>query len=87
MKEEIFGPFVCIDKFSSEEEAIDKANIVDYGLCASVWSENVRLIHRVSEKLEVRYKCTSERRSQYLWEVLLSRQSLLVFGCFDLTAF
>ena len=52
MKEEIFGPFVCLDKFSTESEAIWKANDVDYGLCASVWSENARLIHRVSRQLE-----------------------------------
>merc|ERR1712156_311756 len=53
MKEEIFGPIVCIDTFKTEEEAIEKANDVEYGLCASVWSENVGVIHRVAEALEV----------------------------------
>jgi len=53
MKEEIFGPIVCIDTFKTEEEAIDKANDVEYGLCASVWSENVGIIHRVAGELEV----------------------------------
>ena len=53
MKEEIFGPIVCISKFKTEQEAIDLANGVEYGLCASVWSENVGIIHRVSAELEV----------------------------------
>merc|ERR1712029_225126 len=53
MKEEIFGPIVCIDAFKTEEEAIEKANDVEYGLCASVWSENVGIIHRVAGELEV----------------------------------
>ena len=53
MKEEIFGPIVCFEKFSSEEEAIELANSVEYGLCASVWSQNVGTIHRVSAELEV----------------------------------
>lgn len=53
MKEEIFGPIVCIDTFQTEAEAIEKANDVDYGLCATVWSENVGIIHRVANALEV----------------------------------
>ena len=53
LREEIFGPFVCISKFSTELEAIELANDVEYGLCASVWSENVGTIHRVSHELEV----------------------------------
>ena len=53
MNEEIFGPIVCFDKFSTEEEAIKMANSVEYGLCASVWSQNVGKVHRVSAELEV----------------------------------
>ena len=54
MKEEIFGPLVCISKFKTEQEAIELANNgTEYGLCASVWSENVGIIHRVSAELEV----------------------------------
>ncbi len=52
-KEEIFGPIVCIGKFKTEAEAVAKANDVEYGLCASVWSENVGIIHRVAAELEV----------------------------------
>ena len=33
LREEIFGPFLCISKFSTELEAIELANDVKYGLC------------------------------------------------------
>ncbi len=39
-REEIFGPVACILKFSSNEEAIAKANDSSYGLCGSVWTKN-----------------------------------------------
>ena len=47
MQEEIFGPVTCIaTPFTTEEEVIQRANDVKYGLCASVWSENMGTIHR-----------------------------------------
>eukprot|EP00795_Rhopilema_esculentum_P008611 gene8611-14623_t len=52
MQEEVFGPFVCIAPFDTEEEAVRRANGVNYGLCATVWSENGSRIHRVAPKLE-----------------------------------
>jgi acyl-CoA reductase-like NAD-dependent aldehyde dehydrogenase len=53
MQEEIFGPVVCVAKFKTEDEAVDRANDVDYGLCASVWTENAGRLHRVSHRLDV----------------------------------
>lgn len=49
--EEIFGPIVCVFPFTTEEEAIGLANESRYGLCGTIWSENVNVIHRVSRKL------------------------------------
>lgn len=53
MQEEIFGPVTCVTSFKSEDEVVARANDVKYGLCASVWSENVGVIHRVAKRLEV----------------------------------
>lgn len=52
MKDEIFGPVVCISKFTDEEDAINKANNTDYGLGASVFTENLSRAHRVAEEIE-----------------------------------
>lgn len=40
-KEEVFGPIVTIETFINDEEAIFRANDVDYGLTASVFSSDV----------------------------------------------
>lgn len=40
---------VCVAKFSTEEEAVARANDSRYGLCASVWTENGGRQKRVSQ--------------------------------------
>jgi aldehyde dehydrogenase (NAD+) len=39
-KEEVFGPVVCISKFSKIEEAIDLANTGDFALAACIWTKD-----------------------------------------------
>jgi aminomuconate-semialdehyde/2-hydroxymuconate-6-semialdehyde dehydrogenase len=51
--EEIFGPVVTITPFKTEEEVIAYSNSTEYGLSASVWSENGRKAHRVARQLSV----------------------------------
>lgn len=51
-REGIFGPVVAIMRFSDEAEAIRIANDVDYGLSASVWTQNVSRMHRTISALE-----------------------------------
>jgi succinate-semialdehyde dehydrogenase/glutarate-semialdehyde dehydrogenase len=50
--EETFGPVAGISSFSSEEEAVRKANDTPYGLSAYFYSRDVGRIFRVSEGLE-----------------------------------
>lgn len=51
-QEEIFGPVVTIMPFSTEDEVLDYANSVRYGLSATVWTENLSRAHRVAANLE-----------------------------------
>ncbi|XP_002126639.2 2-aminomuconic semialdehyde dehydrogenase-like [Ciona intestinalis] len=52
VQDEIFGPVVCIMPFNTEDEAVKRSNAVKYGLCATVWTNNLARAHRVSKKLE-----------------------------------
>ena len=47
-QEEVFGPFVSVLTFSSEEEAIAIANSTDYGLGGGLWTQNLGRAHRVA---------------------------------------
>lgn len=50
---EIFGPICHVHPFDTEEEAIALANYSRYGLCAAIWTENVRRAHRVAHQIDV----------------------------------
>jgi aldehyde dehydrogenase (NAD+) len=49
---EIFGPVLLIMKFKDEDEAVRIANATKYGLAAYIQTENVRRVHRLSERLK-----------------------------------
>ena len=52
-QEEIFGPVVTLQSFKSTEEAISLANDTQYGLAASVWTENITTAQKVALKLQM----------------------------------
>ncbi|KAI8954860.1 aldehyde dehydrogenase [Xylaria longipes] len=51
-REEIFGPFVVVAAFKTEDEAIRMANSTTYGLGAALFSQNLELAHRVAARIE-----------------------------------
>ncbi|KAK0516343.1 hypothetical protein JMJ35_000946 [Cladonia borealis] len=51
-REEVFGPFVVIASFKTEEEAIERANDTTYGLGSAVFTENLTKAHRVARAIE-----------------------------------
>lgn len=50
-QEEIFGPVVTIAPFDTEEEGLALANGTNYGLAATVWTNDLMRAHRVAEHL------------------------------------
>lgn len=52
-QQEIFGPVVSIFPVSSLEEAIEKANSVNYGLQAGIFTQNLDIAFQAIHKLEV----------------------------------
>jgi acyl-CoA reductase-like NAD-dependent aldehyde dehydrogenase len=51
-QEEVFGPVLAVMPFSSEDEALEIANEVEFGLAASVWSRDIDRTTRVAAALE-----------------------------------
>jgi gamma-glutamyl-gamma-aminobutyraldehyde dehydrogenase len=51
-REEIFGPVLSVIPFKTEEEAVRIANDTIYGLSSSVWSNNLKRVHRLADALQ-----------------------------------
>jgi acyl-CoA reductase-like NAD-dependent aldehyde dehydrogenase len=51
-QDEIFGPVLPIASFADADQAIEQANSTRYGLCAYVWTNDLRTALRTAERLE-----------------------------------
>ena len=51
-REEVFGPFVTVTRFSDEQEAIALANDTPYGLGSGLWTTNLSRAHRMADAID-----------------------------------
>lgn len=62
-REEVFGPVLSVITFKTEEEAIKIANDTNFGLAASLYTDNLNVAHRVAKAIRagtVSVNCFSE---------------------------
>jgi acyl-CoA reductase-like NAD-dependent aldehyde dehydrogenase len=51
--EEAFAPIVVLSPYEDVDEVLDRANDSPYGLQAGLFTNDIRIIHRAFERLEV----------------------------------
>ena len=51
-QEEVFGPFVIISSFKTEEEALERANNSTFGLGSAVFTSDLVRAHRIARNIE-----------------------------------
>jgi succinate-semialdehyde dehydrogenase/glutarate-semialdehyde dehydrogenase len=52
VREEVFGPVLPVFRYADFDDAIRRANDTRYGLGSSIWTHDVRRIHRAAQELE-----------------------------------
>ena len=52
VQKEVFGPVLAVSSFTTEEEAVHKANDTQFGLSSGLWTSNLSRAHRVTRKLK-----------------------------------
>ena len=52
VREEVFGPVLPVFRYSDFDDAIRRANDTRYGLGSSIWTHDVRKIHRAGQDID-----------------------------------
>jgi succinate-semialdehyde dehydrogenase/glutarate-semialdehyde dehydrogenase len=66
MSEETFGPEISVMEFNTEEEAIALANDSEYGLSASIWTDDSRKAKAVAKKIQSGSICINDVVANYM---------------------
>ena len=65
-REEIFGPVLCVLRWSDEAEMLRAVNDVEYGLTASIWTRDLASAHRTAARVEAGYVWVNSSSAHYL---------------------
>jgi betaine-aldehyde dehydrogenase len=64
--EEVFGPVIFVLEWSDEDELLRMANDVDYGLTASIYTDDLETAHRTARELEAGYVWVNDTASHHM---------------------
>jgi betaine-aldehyde dehydrogenase len=64
-REEIFGPVMSVLPWDDYEQVIGDANDTEFGLTASVWTNDLTLAHRTAERLQAGYVWINDAGTHY----------------------
>ena len=65
-REEIFGPVLGVFKWSDEADMLLQVNQVEYGLTASIWTNDLNTAHRTAMAVEAGYVWINEVGKHFL---------------------
>ena len=65
-REEIFGPVLAIFKWSDEKKMIEQVNSVEYGLTASIWTNDLNTAHRTAAAVQSGFVWVNEVGKHFL---------------------
>ncbi len=83
VRDEIFGPILCVQPFVDEEEAIALANSTDYGLGATVWTRDMGRGKRMANAISaaaVLIRTSGPEEPLYHWLLGYEPQKASGFG-------
>ncbi|NJB82827.1 aldehyde dehydrogenase family protein [Wenyingzhuangia aestuarii] len=55
LKEEIFGPVICVIPYDNLETTIDDVNNSDYGLGTAIWSTDIKKAQKIAAQVQAGY--------------------------------
>lgn len=65
-RQEIFGPVLSVIRWTDEDDPVAIANSVEYGLTASVYTNDVRRAHRIAHALDAGYVWVNETARHFM---------------------
>jgi betaine-aldehyde dehydrogenase len=65
-REEIFGPVLCVFKWNDEPTMLETVNAVEYGLTASIWTNDLNTAHRTAMTVQAGFVWINEVSKHFL---------------------
>jgi betaine-aldehyde dehydrogenase len=65
-REEIFGPVLSIFRWNDEAKMLEEVNAVEYGLTASIWTNDLNVAHRAAAAVQAGFVWVNEVSKHFL---------------------